>query len=489
MGVEDYFQSARYRRRLALDYGLLFPDVPAPDAQALAKFTREQLEAAYEVRRNQVEKYNGENRKASERQRAQLDAGFQHLISFVDERDALARRMGSLPLVADEGPEQSDFKSVFLTSHRQVRLVAVGGGKGGIGKSLVAANLAIALAAMGKTVVAIDMDLGGADLHLALGLRNLPRSLNDFFERKYENLEDVRLQTAYRNLSIIATDSSRLGAANIKHAYKEKALRHLAKLDCDIVLADLGAEVSFNVLDIFLAADHRYVITSAEPTSVLEAYGLVKLSLFRKIRHFANELIPATSSLGHELADFLFERDEADTNGKPRTIWRLVDRIAEADPELHRKLLKMIWNYHVDLVINMSEHDKDWAIAQTMTRLCQENLAINIQHSYLVPWDQRVRDCARELMPVVIHAPSGAASRALIQMATEASFFGRSKEEVSRKIDEIAPAARARVKKMGEMSALGHPGQPVNKIVSVTEETKPFRFRDFLDKEIHLRKP
>ncbi len=491
MGVEDYLQSARYRRRLALDYRFLFPNLTEPDEQTLATLTREQLETAFEIRSNQIEKYNGRDRQAADEQRARLNASFQHLIAFADERDALARRIGTDPLGTDEASDHSEFKSVFLTNHRRVRIVAVGGGKGGIGKSLVAANLAIALATMGKTIVAVDMDLGGADLHLALGLRNLPRSLNDFLERKYENLEEVRLQTAYRNLSIIATDSSRLGVANIKHAHKEKVLRHLAKLDCDIVIVDLGAEVSFNVLDIFLAADHRYVVTSTEPTSVLEAYGLVKLSLFRKIRHFANELIPPSSPLGEQLADFLFEREDGETNGngKPRTIWQLVDLVAQTDPDLHRKLLKLIWAYHIDLVINMSERDKDWAIAQTMTRLCQENLAVNIQHSYLVPWDQRVRECARALMPVVINASSSAASRALIQMATEASFLGGSKEEISKKIEEIAPAVKERVKKMSEMSALGRPGQPVNKIVSLGEQEKPSKLKEFLAKEIRFRRP
>jgi flagellar biosynthesis protein FlhG len=488
MGIEDYLQSARYRRRLALDYRFLFPNLMDPDELALANLTREQLESAYEIRLHQIETYNGKDRKAAEEQRSRLNASLQHLIAFADERDAMVRRIGADPLATEETPDHSEFKSVFLTNHRRVRLVAVGGGKGGIGKSLVAANLAIALATMGKTVVAIDMDLGGADLHLALGLRSLPRSLNDFLERKYENLEEVRLQTAYRNLSIIATDSSRLGVANIKHAHKEKVLRHLAKLDCDIVIADLGAEVSFNVLDIFLAADHRYVVTSTEPTSVLEAYGLVKLSLFRKIRHFAGELIPPSSPLGEQMADFLFEREDGETNGKPHTVWQLVDLIAQTDPEVHRKLLKMIWNYHVDLVINMSDREKDWAIAQTMTRLCQDNLAINVEHSYLVPWDQRVRDCARLLLPVVIQASSSAASRALIQMATEAAFLGGSKEEIGKKINAIAPAVKERVKKMSEMSALGRPGQPVDKIVSLAEQDKPSRLREFLAKEIHLRR-
>ena len=98
MGIEDYLQSARYRRRLALDYRFLFPNLMDPDELALANLTREQLESAYEIRLHQIETYNGKDRKAAEEQRSRLNASLQHLIAFADERDAMVRRIG-----ADDG--------------------------------------------------------------------------------------------------------------------------------------------------------------------------------------------------------------------------------------------------------------------------------------------------------------------------------------------------------------------------------------------------
>jgi len=491
MGLEDYQQSARYRQRLAQDYRELFPNLIEPDDQSLANLTSEIAKAAYEKRLPQIESIFGNNQRDLEKQRAKLTAAFQHLLSFIDERDSVARRIGADPLMTETKEPVSEFKSTFLIDRRKVKIIAVGGGKGGIGKSLVAANLAIALATMGKQVVAIDMDLGGADLHFNLGLRNLKKSLNDFLDHQYETLEEVRLVTPYRNLSLIATDSSRLGAANIKFAHKEKIMRHLAKLNCDVVIVDLGAEVSFNVLDIFLAADARYVVTSTEPTSVLEAYGLIKLSLYRKIRHFAGELIPPGSELGQKVDAFLFERHDEETNGKADTVWTLLDLVSQADSELNRKLLKLLWNYRIGLVVNMSERNGDAGIATTMARLCQENLSLNLARSYLVPMDKKVRDCAKRMIPLVIEAPSSPAARVMMQIASDVAEAGVTEEEISAQINAIALAAKERVRKMGEMSALGTPGQPINKIAPLDQpdvDSTASRIREFLNKEIHFKR-
>jgi len=488
MGIEDYQRSAKYRRRLAADLLTLFPHLNEPDENALGRLTREALETAYAAQQRELRSRFGRNLRQLDSRIAQLQAAFQHLQAFLDERAAHVHRTGVDPLQpeADDAPDA--YKSVFLRRQGHAEIVAVGGGKGGIGKSMVAANLAIALATQGRQVVAVDMDLGGADLHLSLGLRNLPRSLNDFIERKVEKIDDVRLTTAYRNLTLIATDSSRLGAANIKYAHKEKILRHLERLECDVVVIDLGAEVSFNVLDIFLAADHRYVITSTEPTSVLEAYGLIKLSLYRKIRHFAGEMVSPGSPLGQAFERFLFEKNN-DDNGHPKNVWQLAELVGETDPTLRKKLLRMLYGYTVDLVVNMSESDRDMSIAGTMTRLCQDNLALNLNRSYRVPWDRDVRKSARKLLPVVVDSPDSPAARALFTLAAESAAARRtSAGEVSQQVGAMAAGAKLRVRKMSEMSALSSPGQPVNKLIPIQEEkeTAAAKVRRLLAKEIHL---
>src|SRR5438874_2646824 len=74
---------------------------------------------------------------------------------------------------------------------RSRRVIAVGGGKGGIGKSLIASNLAIELARRGKRVVLLDADLGGANLHTCLGVELPKKSISDFVERRIDKLEEI----------------------------------------------------------------------------------------------------------------------------------------------------------------------------------------------------------------------------------------------------------------------------------------------------------
>jgi flagellar biosynthesis protein FlhG len=120
------------------------------------------------------------------------------------------------------------------------KLIAVGGGKGGIGKSMLSANLGIALARAGAKVVLVDVDLGGANLHTCLGVPQPRVTLSDFVERRVEKLEQVLTPTGYERLSLVSGAMDGLDAANPKHSQKVKLLRHLRTLDVDFVLLDWG---------------------------------------------------------------------------------------------------------------------------------------------------------------------------------------------------------------------------------------------------------
>ena len=95
-------------------------------------------------------------------------------------------------------------KEALLPSSKKIW--AVGGGKGGVGKSLVSANVAICLALMGNKVVAVDLDLGGANLHTCLGLPIPSVTLSDYISKKITNFEDLLVPTPINNLKIIKID-------------------------------------------------------------------------------------------------------------------------------------------------------------------------------------------------------------------------------------------------------------------------------------------
>ena len=134
---------------------------------------------------------------------------------------------------------------------------AVGGGKGGTGKSLVAASLGIHLAQMGRRVILVDGDLGAPNLHTILGLDPPPLALSDFIKRRFESIETVVFETGVERLSLISGARNSLDIESLKHFQKTRLLRVLLGLPADIVLLDLGAGTSLNVLDLFSLADRE----------------------------------------------------------------------------------------------------------------------------------------------------------------------------------------------------------------------------------------
>ena len=149
------------------------------------------------------------------------------------------------------GSGSADFNS-RLTPHNSTKVWSIGGGKGGVGKSLVTANVSICLALMGYKVIAIDLDLGGANLHTCLGIPIPERTLSDYLSKKVRDLKDLVTPTPIQNLSIISGAQDDVGIANLKQMQKAKILSKLSELDADFILLDLGAGTTFNTLDFFI---------------------------------------------------------------------------------------------------------------------------------------------------------------------------------------------------------------------------------------------
>jgi flagellar biosynthesis protein FlhG len=160
---------------------------------------------------------------------------------------------------------------------------SIGGGKGGVGKSFVAANLAVRLAQLGRRVVIVDGDLGGANLDAIFGCNRPPHTLAHFFARQVAKLDDLRVSTGVERLSLVAGDAEVLGSGNPQHAQKLKLIRHLRRLDCDVVIIDLGAGTTFNTLDLWLAADLQLVVATPEPTAVQNCFAFIKAATLRDL--------------------------------------------------------------------------------------------------------------------------------------------------------------------------------------------------------------
>jgi flagellar biosynthesis protein FlhG len=168
---------------------------------------------------------------------------------------------------------------------RPVRVVAVTGGKGGVGKTSVAVNLGVALAQRGHAVMLLDADLGLANVDLMLGLR--PRwTLADVVSGERSLAEVVISGPA--GLRVVPGASGSMGMADLPAAVHGGLIRAFGEFsaDLDVLLVDTAAGVSGGVLSFARAAQELIVVVCDEPTSIADAYALIRLLSQSGVRRF-----------------------------------------------------------------------------------------------------------------------------------------------------------------------------------------------------------
>ena len=170
------------------------------------------------------------------------------------------------------------------------RIWAIGGGKGGVGKSVVSTGIAMTLARQGQRCIMLDADLGGANLHTFLGMAHPQHTLTDLFRKRVSGLQDILLPTPYNNLWLISGARAMLDMANPSYMQKMKVIRQIFSLHADHIFIDLGAGSSFNVLDFFIAAHEGLMVVMPTPTSIENAYHFLKAVYYRKLRKVVRDL-------------------------------------------------------------------------------------------------------------------------------------------------------------------------------------------------------
>lgn len=156
----------------------------------------------------------------------------------------------------------------------ETRVIAITSGKGGVGKTTVSVNLAISMARMGQKVLLMDGDLGLANVNVLLGI--IPEhNIYEVIKGK-KRIQDIILQTNY-GIDLLAGASGITQLANLDEEQRENFLRGLDDLrGYDILIIDTGAGVGANVIGLVKPADEILIVTTPEPTSITDAYGMIK---------------------------------------------------------------------------------------------------------------------------------------------------------------------------------------------------------------------
>lgn len=293
-----------------------------------------------------------------------------------------------------------------MTEQGRARLWSIGGGKGGVGKSVFTLGLGISLARLGHRVILLDGDLGAANLHTLAGVRFPPFTVEDFLLRKVARLEEVVVETSIPGISLICGADDILGAANPTYHQKIRLLRELENLPADFVLIDLGAGTSFNVLDLFNHSPGKIAVFTGISTSLQNAYGFIKCALFRKIsREFAKD---------PEILALLYENEDTE---EVSSMDDLVARIKRLAPEKCFRLLKVLRDFQVFLVTNMVKNDQDFRAAEIIQSVCADFLSIKPQILGHLLYDPLVEVAINQMVPSLLHQRDNKIVRGLEQIA------------------------------------------------------------------------
>jgi flagellar biosynthesis protein FlhG len=299
-----------------------------------------------------------------------------------------------------------------------VRIVPIASGKGGVGKSLVAANLALALGQAGKRVVLADLDLGASNLHLILGITAPRAGIGTFLAGATGKFDNVVLDTDYENLRFIPGDAELPGLANIKQTQKNQLVKRLLSIDCDYLILDLGAGTSSNILDFFLMSSQGIIVTAPALTATLNAYLFLKNAVFR--------LLYTSFGTKSKAFDYLesLRRDGAAL--QKAYVPAILEEVRKIDPERWLVATERMKRFRPRLLMNMLEDPKDAEKSQKIRRSCREYLNIEIEHLGVLYRDEMQDIALGSRIPIIRYKPQSVLSQGLYRTAdkliqTEAS--------------------------------------------------------------------
>ncbi len=313
-----------------------------------------------------------------------------------------------------------------------MRIVPIASGKGGVGKSMVAANLAVALSQAGRRTVLVDLDLGASNLHLILGVSSPRTGIGTFLSgngaTQGASFENVILETEYPRLRFIAGDAEVPGLANIKSSQKNQLVKRLLTLDADYLVLDLGAGTGSNILDFFLMSTHGIVVTAPTLTATLNAYLFLKNAVFRLLYGAFGQ-----KSRAYEHLESL-RKDGASL--RSAYIPAILEQVRELDPERWAIANERMARFRPRLLMNMLEDPKDAEKAQKIRRSCKEYLNIDIEHLGVLYRDELQDVALGSRIPIIRYKPQSVLSQGIYRMADKL-MSSEDEEDMSLSLAEI----------------------------------------------------
>jgi flagellar biosynthesis protein FlhG len=278
---------------------------------------------------------------------------------------------------------------------REKTIWAVGGGKGGTGKSFVSASLAIQLASFEKDVTLIDADLGGPNLHTFLGMKETNLDLGDFVTNKVPNLKDTVILTPFPGLKLIKGAENVLFMANMNYYKKLKLIRHIRAFDAKRVIVDIGTGASYNCIDFFLLSNPGILVVNPEPTSIENAYYFLKSCIIRILKVYTE--FYGIEDLVNKIANHIKDNS--------KSIYTFLNEIISHDKHYAHIFFRALKKFNPCLIINNARSERDFLLGQSIVDVVKKYLVVDVKFLGAIPHDERIHLSLKKMTPYLSAYP------------------------------------------------------------------------------------
>jgi flagellar biosynthesis protein FlhG len=287
------------------------------------------------------------------------------------------------------------------------RFIAVGGGRGGVGKSLVAVNLAVYFAQLGKGVVLVDADAAGSNLHSHFGLR-ASRAEPDLGDDGPRAMREALVPTSVPGLSLLpAAHDAIAPALPLRAGRKMRWLAALRALPAEYLVIDVGPGHGDLALDLMLAADVPIAVTVPEPPAIETTYRFLRAAFRRRLRRLL---------VRDKLQLSILERALAHLGELPAPI-ELVHQLVKMD----RPLAELAWAealaQRVQLVVNQTRVRTDMELGAWMSGLVSRHYGVLLDELGHVEHDDTVWLTVRRNKPLLVDSPTSKSARNIERIA------------------------------------------------------------------------
>ena len=304
------------------------------------------------------------------------------------------------PIRPDAGPgigqEPEDGLASVIPRGRAAKTMAVGGGKGGIGKTIIGVNLALTLSRLQKNVTLFDGDIGNGNCNTLLGITRIDHSLEDYL-RKERSLDEIMVSTAYPGLSLVCGAQNKVGT--ILRGEMSRLLNDIRQIETDCLVIDLGAGMSDETLDLYRLADDKIIVVTPQVTSLQNAYGFVKSAFLHDLKTHRG------------LAALL---DEAGSD--PLKLRDQIGRL-KGDHSARQAFEVVLARQHFKIIGNQVNDDKDLKIIHNLQKAVDHYLHIDNALLGTIPTSEDIRNSVNRITPFVALSPDSLVSREMKRMA------------------------------------------------------------------------